>query len=130
MKSRKTQIELIRFLFIGGINTLLTYLLFLLFYSFGLHYALALTYVSIITITHAYLWQRYWVFKSSNKIPKELAKFISVYGASFIFNLLFLSLLVETLKIDPRVGEIIALGIAAVLTFSAQKYWSFAHKSL
>lgn len=130
MKKNHISIEFIKFLFAGGLNTFLSYFLFLLFYSFGFHYGVALIMVSGITIPHAYLWQRYWIFKSKNKIHKEFIKFTLVYIGIFFVNLGVLSFLVEWIGMDPRFAEIIAIGIAVIVTFTTQKYWSFSHRKL
>jgi len=130
VKKKTTFIEFIKFLFAGGLNTLLSYFLFIFFYFLGFHYGVALIMVSGITIPHAYLWQRYWIFKSKNKIHKEFIKFTLIYIVIFFINLGILSFLVEWMGMDPRFAEIIAIGIAVLVTFAAQKYWSFSHREL
>lgn len=130
MYHTKTTVQFSKFLIIGTVNTLLSYGLFLLFYFFGFHYGIALVLVNIGTIPHAYCWQRHWIFKSKNKIWKEFFKFALVYGGVFFLNLGVLGALVEWLHMDPRWAEILAIAMAVMVTFFAQKYWSFSHPKL
>lgn len=130
MSYAKLSTQFFKFLLAGAVNTLLSYLLFLFFYWLGFHYSLALALVSVVTIPHAYMWQRYWIFKSQRKILQEFLKFIIVYVFAFFVNLSGLSVLVEWGEMDPRWAEILAIAVAMIVTFLAQKYWSFSPRRL
>ena len=76
----------IRFLFVGGLNTLVGYGIYALLVYIGVNYLLANTISTIIGIAHSYLWNRFFTFKSKNKAIKEITKFVSVYIVSYLLG--------------------------------------------
>lgn len=86
---------------------------------------LALLISSVIGITHSFIWNKKWTFKSKGEIRKEGIRFISVYGIAFLINLVILALFVEKLMFDPKIGQIFALGVVSIISFYGHKYWSF-----
>ena len=70
--------QLSRFGMIGILNTILGYGLFVIFLNWC-SYFWALVFSHIIAVTHSYLWNRFWTFKSYRNPLKEFIKFNSVY---------------------------------------------------
>lgn len=116
--------QLSKFGLIGLLNTILGYGLFIIFLNW-FDYLAALVFTHIIAVTHSYLWNRFWTFKSSRNPLKEFLKFNSVYILVFVVNAITLFLLVDVFNFDPRVGQLFALPIITIISFTGHKYWSF-----
>lgn len=123
-QSDSTYLQLSKFGLVGILNTLVGFGAFFLFINYT-NYIIALIISHIIGVTHSYIWNRYWIFKSEKVILNEFIKFNSVYAAVFFTNALVLIFFVNFLKWDPRIVQLIALPIITVISFTGQKYWSF-----
>lgn len=123
-QSDSTYLQLSKFGLVGILNTLVGFGAFFLFINYT-NYIIALIISHIIGVTHSYIWNRYWIFKSEKVILNEFIKFNSVYAAVFFTNALVLIFFVDFLKWDPRIVQLIALPIITVISFTGQKYWSF-----
>jgi putative flippase GtrA len=69
--------------------------------------------------------EKKWTFKSKGDLRRECLKFGSVYGVTFLINLLILALFVEKFMLSPQIGQVFALGIVTMISFLGHKYWSF-----
>ena len=116
--------QLSKFGLIGILNTILGYGLFVIFLNW-FNYFVALVFSHIIAVTHSYLWNKFWTFKSDRNPLKEFIKFNSVYFLVFVVNAITLFLLVDVFNFDPRVGQLFALPIITIISFTGHKYWSF-----
>ena len=121
--------EKIRFLLVGGFNTVVSYLLFALLYEvIGLHYNTALAVQYLITVNMSVLTMRYYVFRSKGNFLREFTKAWSVYIFIFFFNAAMLNLFVEILGLPPLIAQALYLVISTVVTFILHKYLSFRKK--
>lgn len=142
---QKIENKFIRFLFVGVINTMFGYGLFLLFIWFGMHYSIALLFSNILGILFNYKTTGYIVFQ--NKSNRLLLHFFLVYGVVYLFNLLELYLLdksglyefvlslefldfLDTLPLNPEkigdaMGQAITLLPNAILSFLLNKIFVF-----
>lgn len=87
----KIENKLLRFLFVGALNTAFGYFLFLFFIWIGLHYTLSLLFSQIIGVLFNYKTTGYLVFE--NKSNKLILQFFLVYGFVYLLNVLELYLL-------------------------------------
>jgi putative flippase GtrA len=121
----------IRYLMIGGWNTVFGYGVFAGLYfwlSNSVHYLFILSLSYIISITNAYIGYKLFVFKTRGNILREYFRFYLVYGVSFIFNLATLSLFVETLNFNMYVAQAIVTLITILGSYMLHKNFSFKHK--
>lgn len=103
----------IRFLMVGGFNTLCSYLLFIfLIECINFPYQISLIIQYLITINLSIITMRYYVFQSHNPILKEYSKASFVYLSMFILNYLSLFLMINILNIN----QIIAQGIYTIFS--------------
>ena len=120
----------IRFLIVGGINTVVGYTLFAVFtqwlfsdvflgylISLGLSYALA--------ISLAFVLYRRLVFVVRGHVVRDLVRFISVYIVAIGANALALPLLVEIAGLPPLLAQAIILVVTTLLSFLGHKNFSF-----
>jgi putative flippase GtrA len=117
--------QISRFLFVGILNTIVGVGAYYILLYLNVYYMIAAVGGHVIGVTHSFLWNKQWTFKSKGNIRKEGLRFFSVYGVTFLINLFLLVLFVEKFMIDPKIAAIFALGIVAIISFFGHKYWSF-----
>ena len=115
----------IRFLFVGGLNTIVGYGIYALLIYIGVNYLIANTISTIIGIAHSYLWNRFFTFKSKNKALKEITKFISVYAVSYLIGMCTLFIFKDKLNISAYIAGLINLVITTLISYFGHKYISF-----
>lgn len=119
----------LRFLLVGGFNTVFAYSLFaLLFAIVHLPYMWALIVQNIITINFSIFTMRYYVFQSKGNFWHEYCKAWGVYLWMFFFNSIALTFLVEVCHIYELWAQAIYLLISTVMTYLLHKYFSFYKK--
>jgi putative flippase GtrA len=114
-----------KFILVGILNTLVGYGVYFTLLYFNIHYILSLLIANIVGITHSFIWNKWWTFRSNKHIKHELPKFITVYGVTFILNLVLLVVFVELLKFDKRIAQLFALLFTTVISYIGHKLWSF-----
>ena len=115
----------IRFLFVGGLNTIVGYGAYALLVYIGINYLIANTLSTIIGVAHSYLWNRYFTFKSKNKALKEITKFVSVYIVSYLIGMCTLFIFKDKLNISPYIAGLLNLVITTLISYFGHKYISF-----
>lgn len=119
----------LRFLLVGGFNTVFAYGVFAFFAGLiGLPYLLALIIQYFITVNVSIFTMRYYVFQSRENIIREYAKAWLVYIGMFAFNSLALAFFVEICGLGELIGQAIYVTISTVLTYILHKYFSFCKK--
>lgn len=119
------KIEGFRFLFVGGLNTIIGYGSYALFLLLNINYLIANTLSTIIGVINSYIWNRNFTFKSKANIKSELAKFISVYLVSYLISMLSIYILVSKLGIDKYIGGLLNLVITTLISYFGHKNFSF-----
>lgn len=119
----------IRFLFVGGLNTLVGYGLYALFLYIKIPYLVANTFSTIIGICHSYLWNRFFTFKSTQNAIKEIPKFLFVYGISYLISTVTLYFFVNNLNINQYIAGAINLFTTTIISWLGHKYFSFKVKN-
>lgn len=118
--------EKLRFLLVGGFNTVFAYGVYaFLLEIIKLPYLLALFIQYFITINVSVATMRYYVFRSKGNFIKEFLKAWSVYIGLFFANTVGLSFLVEICRIDELWAQGIYLTFSTILTYILHKYFSF-----
>ncbi|MEK5036071.1 GtrA family protein [Paenibacillus sp. FSL R7-0302] len=111
--------EFLKFVVSGGINTLTTYLMYLLLLLF-LNYSLAYTVSYVSGIFLSYYLNTVFVFKEKMSIKKFL-KFPIVYLIQYFINLLMLYILVEHLHLSTRIVPLIVVVVTIPVTYVLSK---------
>lgn len=105
----------LRFLLSGGVNTLLTYALYLLLMKFMPYWlAYSASFTTGIGLTYAL--NRLFVFGEHRGVRSFLGLPL-VYGIQYVIGLLLLWLWVVVAGLDARLGPLISAAITAPLTF-------------
>ncbi len=116
----------VKFLFVGGINTLFGYSMYALFVtlSFSPSNALLISYILGV----------FWNFKTTggivfrNKDNKLIFKFFISYVFTFSVNNFFLNFLMNNLHLNKYLAQLILVLPVAVLSFSIFKTFIFVDK--
>lgn len=123
--------EKIRYLIIGGWNTLFGYGVFsgLYFWLSGsIHYLVILSLSYIISITNTYIGYKLFVFRTKGDILREYFRFYLVYGVSFLVNLASLPVLLEILHLNMYVAQALITLLTVIGSYVLHKNFSFKGK--
>ena len=108
-------IRFIRFLFVGGINTLFGYGVYSLLIVFGLHYSISLFIATAIGVLFNFKTTGIFVFK--NKDNWLIIRFIAVYAVVYCVNVLAISGLKKVGANEYTAGAIMLLPVAVLSYF-------------
>lgn len=116
----------LRFLLVGGFNTVFSYGLFVLMVAaIGIPYKIAIAVGYVISTNVSIFTMRYYVFRSKGSLKKEYAKAWGVYLTTMLINYAAMYAMVDL----GAVNELLAQGIYTVLitvfTYLMHKYFSF-----
>lgn len=112
--------EFLKFLISGGINTIATYGLYLLF-LIVMEYKAAYSLSYIIGILFSYLLNTIFVFKEKVSLMKFI-KFPVVYLVQYLINLGILLLLVEYINLPAEIVPIIVIFTTLPITYVLSKH--------
>lgn len=121
----------LRFLVIGGWNTVFGYLCFYFLYLLTadyLHYLIIAVIAHIVNVIQAYVMQRRMVFRSEARIAGEFLRFNASLVGTLLFNLLAMYLLVRVTALSPLVAQAIVILASLVLTYVLHSRISFARR--
>ncbi|QXI21348.1 GtrA family protein [Pseudomonas iranensis] len=116
MKLKKLlEIKFVRFLLTGGLNTALTYILYLALLSF-LPYIWSYSISYVCGIFLAFLLSRFFVFKEHQGLKSALL-FPFVYLAQYILGVFIVWLWVKKLSLPDYLAPLAAIALTLPLTF-------------
>lgn len=119
-----------RYLIVGAANTAIGYSIYAaLTYFFSTYseygYWFALIVGNVLSITIAFLNQKYFVFKTKGQHIKEFSKCCVVYGSSMLLGLVLVPFLKEICGFDPYTAGAIFVGISTFISFYGHLKFSF-----
>jgi len=127
--------EQILYVVVGGWNTLFGYGAFALFYHL-LHDVAGLSRVSgsetalvastVVGVINNYVLYRTIVFRSHGPVRREVPRFLVVYAAVLVVNLIALPVALRTLPFSVYLIQAAFTVAVVVSTYVANKYFSFA----
>jgi putative flippase GtrA len=121
--------QLLRFVLVGGLNTVLTTGLYLLLVYLGVYYHIALACDYATGILIGFLLNRKWTFSATQGKSGSFLRYLSTYLAVYAGNAALLTFIVEAGWLGPKIGQIVALAIVSGARFVLQKYWVFRHRN-
>ena len=127
--------ERIRFLIVGGFNTVIglgwfAFFDFVIGDSWGqFGYMASLVFSYVFAIFCAYIMHRHLVFRVFGHFWVDLLRFSLVYAVSFAINVTLLPVFIEFIGFRPLPAQAITLGLVAVLSYFAHRYFSFRRSS-
>jgi len=116
-----------KYLFIGGLNFVSSFLLYyILYFLFGINYTTTYIITWLYGIILIYSINFIWVFKPDEKLEfkKRLPKYFLVYVTSFTFNIVILRVLVEGYISNPIYAQLVILPFIMLINFFGFKLWA------
>lgn len=120
--------QFIKFCMVGVAGVTFNYSLFFISYYFlKAHYAVAYSVGFITAIFLAFFLNKKFTFKVKTQIGLKpmMIKYFSVNMASFLLGLFILKFLVEAIRINPLIANVITLGSTAISNFTGSKIFAF-----
>jgi putative flippase GtrA len=120
----------IRFLFIGGVNAAISYIIFafFLFILGQIHYQLCVILQWTISSVFSYFNQKFFVFCTKGNYLKEYLKCCSTWAVSYFINVIILEILVKKFAINVYLAQFISIFLVSVVTYVLFKYFAFNRK--
>lgn len=118
----------IRYLVVGGWNTLFGVLLFIalqVLLGEVLPYPVVLLIAQVIAVLQAHWTQRTFVWRTSGQFWSELTRFSAVYAGSYFANLALLAALVEMAGWQVIRAQIVVSLVVIVATYLVNRVWTF-----
>lgn len=125
--------QFVKFGVVGLSNTLISYVVYVILVTLGIHYLVASLAGFFASVINAYYWNSKYVFQSEQGEQrvwwKAFFKTVASYaGTGLVLNNILLILWVEIVGLPEMLGPIINLFITIPLNFLLNKYWAFKKK--
>jgi putative flippase GtrA len=118
--------QLVKFGIVGVSNTLLTFAVYtLLLKVFGIWYLAASAIGFAVGAVNGFLLNRRWTFREHVGDALTPVRWFVVQGCGLLMNLGLVYLFVQHAGLDKLLGQACATAIVVVLTFFANRTWTF-----
>lgn len=117
--------EKIRFLLVGGYNTVFSYFLYVLLVYFGVNAQISLLISFAVSSVNSYLTQKFYVFLTKGNYLDEYLKCLTTWLGSYVLNAVLLFVFMHFFNLNAYIGELIVLILLTVYSFVALKYFAF-----
>ena len=120
----------IRFLFIGGLNAVISYFVFVLavFVIGDKYYQICAALQWGISSVFSFVNQKVFVFGTKGNWIREYLKCCATWLISYIMNALILEVLVKYCRMNVYLAQILSIFSVSVLTYVLFKYFAFRVK--
>jgi putative flippase GtrA len=119
-------VQFAKFGIVGVANTLLTFAVFtVLVKGFGVWYLAASAIGFLVGTVNSFLLNRRWTFRGHVGDALTPVRWFVVQGCGLALNLALIYLLVDGAGLDKLLGQAFAIGVVTVLTFLANRAWTF-----
>lgn len=119
--------EKLRFVLVGGYNTVFSYVLYACFVYCGMGAQAALALSFFISSFNSYFTQKFYVFNTRGNYVNEYTKCLSTWIGSYLLNALLLFLFMK-LGLNAYIAEFLVLVLLTVYSYVALKYFAFKEK--
>jgi putative flippase GtrA len=124
--TRPIAVQFVKFGIVGVSNTLLTFAVYtLLLKVFGVWYLAASAIGFAVGAVNGFLLNRRWTFREHVGDALTPVRWFVVQGCGLLANLGLVFLFVQDAGLDKLVGQALATAIVVVLTFFANRAWTF-----
>ena len=122
--------EIINYLIVGGLTTMVSILSYALFKLVISNYIVCTILSWIVAVLFAYVTNRIFVFNSKDKkIVKEFIKFLSCRVLTLLIEVLAMFVLVDLLKLDDLISKIVVQFIIVILNYILSKIIVFKEEN-
>ena len=122
----------IRFLFVGGLNAVISYFIFVLavFVIGDKYYQICAALQWGISSIFSFVNQKVFVFGTKGNWIREYLKCCATWLISYIMNALILEVLVKYCRMNVYLAQILSIFSVSVLTYVLFKYFAFRVKKV
>lgn len=118
--------DILRYLIIGGLTTLIDFVTFTLCYNaIGIHYLVSKAIAWVLAVVFAFWGNRVVVFRSRTSggagVAKEAGGFLVMRVLTLLFTLAFMHVTVEWLHVDENIANLIVTIFVVVLNYVFSK---------
>jgi putative flippase GtrA len=108
--------RVVRYGVVGVVSTAINYILFMAGIAIGLHYLLAATLASSVTVIAGYFMNRTFTFAAPGAASiQEFASFLGVFVVQYLLAMFGYALLIGCLTVNPSLAFVLnAVAVAAV----------------
>ena len=117
--------EKIRFLLVGGYNTVFSYFLYVLFVYLGLNAQISLLISFVVSSVNSYLTQKFYVFLTKGNYLNEYVRCLTTWLGSYALNAVLLFVFMHFFNLNAYIGELIVLILLTIYSFVTLKYFAF-----
>jgi putative flippase GtrA len=118
--------QFVKFGIVGVSNTALTFVIYtVLVKGFDVWYLAASAIGFAVGAVNGFLLNRRWTFREHTGDSLTPVRWFVVQGCGLLLNLALVYLLVDGANLDKLVGQAIATVVVVVLTFFANRAWTF-----
>ena len=121
--------ESLRYIFFGGLTTLISIVVYTVCILSGLSVAVSNTISTALAISFAFCTNKIWVFNSKDMsiktTRKELIKFLAGRGATYVIETSLLIFLVDFMGLHPIICKHFTLVVIIVLNYVVSKFLVF-----
>ena len=119
--------QFFKFSIVGILNTFIGLGTILILYNiYSVNYVLANVVGYILGLINSFIWNKKWTFKSKGPFSKEIIPFLITFIISYFANLVSVIFIVEVLKINPNISQVISMGIYTAVNFILNRKWTFS----
>jgi len=124
--------EKIKFIFVGSLNTGLTYIIYLLLLKINLHYLFSFTISWFVGFLFTFLMSAKFVFNTKLKelanIKKKLFLFLILSLAQLFISILMLEVIIIYFDLNVKIAPLIIVAILFIFKFVLSKLYIFNKK--
>lgn len=118
-------IQIVKFSIVGVLNTVISFVAYSLLVFLSVNYIVANVISYSMGTVNSYLWNKGWVFQSTENHSKIIYKFIGVNSITLLFNSFVLYTSVSILDLNKLTSQIIATFLGTMMNFVLNKLWTF-----
>lgn len=122
--------ELLRYVFTGGMTTVINYVLYFLMTAMSVHYLAANSLAWLGAVIFAFFANRHVVFHSDGNGRREFAEFFSLRAATLLVENLLLLVMVSYMGIGSVISKVLVSVITVALNYGACKYGIFRERGV
>ena len=116
--------EKLRYLLVGGYNTVVSYALYALFQWLWGMPQVALFLSFMVSSVNSYWTQKIYVFGTKGNCKKEYIRCLFSWGISYVLNVVLLALFLK-MHLTPYSAQVLALALVTINSYLMLKYIAF-----
>lgn len=117
--------QAIRFSIVGLISNLSLYVIFLILVDGGFDSKIVVTLLYIAGLSVTFIFNKRWSFSHRGRVKQSVKRYLTLYGALYLTNMLVLWVSVDFLSQPHAVVQAFVVATFIPIVFFAQRYWVF-----